>query len=143
MNTPPLVQIYIVDDDEGHCELISRNLKRGGILNPLRIFHDAEKALATLREELPVCPALVLLDINMPGAFDGRELLQQVKADEQLRRTPIVMLTTTDDPREIRRCYELGCNVYITKPIDHQQFTEVIRRVGLFLGVVQVPDHGG
>jgi CheY-like chemotaxis protein len=143
MNTPPppLVQIYIVDDDQGHCELISRNLKRGGILNPLRVFHDAKEALDALRHELPSRPALVLLDINMPGAFDGLELLQQVKEDEQLRRTPVVMLTTTDDPREIRRCYELGCNVYITKPIDYQQFTEVIRRVGLFLGVVQVPDH--
>lgn len=142
MNALPLVQIYLIDDDAGHCELIGRSLKRAGIMNPLSVFHDAQEALDTLRHELPHQPALVLLDINMPGAIDGRDLLQEIKRDDGLRQTPVVMLTTTDDPREVKRCYEYGCNVYITKPVDFADFQEVIRRVGLFLGVVQVPSSG-
>ena len=85
---------------------------------------------------------LLLLDINMPRV-DGVEVLRQIKAAEQTARLPVIMLTTTDDPREIERCYRLGCNVYITKPVDYQAFIEAIHRLGLFLQVVQVPRNGG
>jgi CheY-like chemotaxis protein len=86
---------------------------------------------------------LLLLDIKMPRV-DGVEVLRQLKSDPQTALVPVIMLTTTDDPREIQRCYELGCSVYITKPVDYQAFVEAINRLGLFLQVVRIPDtkHG-
>ena len=85
-------------------------------------------------------PVLLLLDIKMPRV-DGIEVLRQIKSDPQTALIPVIMLTTTDDPREIQRCYELGCSVYITKPVDYQGFVEAIKRLGLFLQVVRVPSH--
>ena len=82
---------------------------------------------------------LLLLDIKMPRV-DGVEVLRQLKSDPQTALVPVIMLTTTDDPREIQRCYELGCSVYITKPVDYQAFVEAINRLGLFLQVVRIPD---
>ena len=73
---------------------------------------------------------------------DGVEVLRQIKADPRTALIPVIMLTTTDDPREIQRCYELGCSVYITKPVDYQGFVEAIKRLGLFLQVVRVPGNG-
>ena len=81
---------------------------------------------------------VVLLDINMPR-IDGIEALRQIKADPALRQVPVIMLTTTDDPRDVNRCYELGCNVYITKPIAYDAFIEAIQRLGLFLQIVKPP----
>jgi CheY-like chemotaxis protein len=84
---------------------------------------------------------VVLLDINMPR-IDGVEALRQIKGDPHLRTTPVIMLTTTDDPREIDRCYELGCNVYVTKPVDYDGFMEALRRLGFFLQIVKRPRNG-
>jgi CheY-like chemotaxis protein len=70
---------------------------------------------------------------------DGVEVLRQVKAANATARIPVIMLTTTDDPREVERCYGLGCSVYITKPVEYDAFVEAIQRLGLFLQVVQVP----
>ena len=75
-------------------------------------------------------------------AFDGVEVLRQIKSDPRTALVPVIMLTTTDDPREIQRCYELGCSVYITKPVDYQGFVEAIKRLGLFLQVVRLPENG-
>ena len=83
-------------------------------------------------------PLLVILDINMPR-IDGVEVLSKLKADAATSKLPVIMLTTTDDPREIERCYELGCNVYITKPVEYDDFVEAVKRLGLFLQIVQVP----
>jgi CheY-like chemotaxis protein len=84
---------------------------------------------------------LVLLDLNMP-VLDGYQVLQRMKADERTKHIPVIILTTTDDPREVSKCYELGCNVYITKPVDYEQFAEAMRKLGLFLLVVMIPDGG-
>ena len=85
-------------------------------------------------------PALVLLDLNLPD-MSGTDILARLKADSSpLRRTPVVVLTTTDDKIEIQRCYDLGCNVYITKPVNYENFADAIRQLGLFLSVIQVPD---
>ena len=84
---------------------------------------------------------LLLLDIKMPRV-DGVEVLRQLKADPRTALIPVIMLTTTDDPREIQRRYELGCSVYITKPVDYQGFVEAIKRLGLFLQVVRLPENG-
>ena len=83
-------------------------------------------------------PLLLVLDINMPR-LDGVEVLSQIKSDPKRAKTPIIMLTTTDDPREIERCYALGCSVYITKPVECDAFVEAIKRLGLLLQVVQIP----
>ena len=84
-------------------------------------------------------PLLLLLDLNLPDV-QGVDILARVKADEHLKRMPVVVLTTTDDKVEIQRCYDLGCNVYITKPVDYEAFATAIRQLGLFLSVIQVPE---
>jgi CheY-like chemotaxis protein len=80
---------------------------------------------------------LLLLDINMPK-MDGIEVLERIKSHEAFKTLPVLMLTTTDDPREVEKCYELGCNIYITKPVDFLKFSETLKRLGLFIQVVKV-----
>ena len=141
-----LVSILVVDDDEGHTELVRRNLQRSGIGNPIVALTSGSQALDYIFGRGPYADRtangelLVLLDINMPG-IDGIEVLRQIKSDANAKKIPVLMLTTTDDPREINRCYELGCSVYITKPVDPSAFIEAIRRLGLFLAVVSMPTN--
>ena len=133
----------MIEDDEGHARLIEKNIRRAGILNDLTHFTDGTSALDYLfnNPEGPVHngPALVLLDLNLPD-MSGTDILQKIKSDEHLKRTPVVVLTTTDDKVEIDRCYDLGCNVYITQPVNYESFADAIRQLGLFLAVIQVPD---
>ncbi len=147
MATEPLV-IVLAEDDDGHASLVQRNLERAGLANGLVRLKDGQEALDYVRGEGDHSgrnpsqqPVLLLLDIKMPRV-DGVEVLRQIKSDPKTALIPVIMLTTTDDPREIQRCYELGCSVYITKPVDYQGFVEAIRRLGLFLQVVRVPDNG-
>jgi CheY-like chemotaxis protein len=84
-------------------------------------------------------PFLVLLDLNLPD-MNGVDILARLKSDETLKRAPVVVLTTTDDQREVQRCYDLGANVYITKPVEYESFSQAIRQLGLFLSVIQVPE---
>src|SRR5437868_6506488 len=136
--------ILLAEDDEGHASLIQRNLRRAGIVNDIKHVHDGQEALDYIRREgryaERVCkgPLLLMLDINMPR-LDGVEVLRQVKADPRTAKLPTVMLTTTDDPREVERCYGLGCSVYITKPVEYAAFVEALQRLGLFLQIVKVP----
>ncbi len=138
------VVLLIVEDDPGHVALIRRNLKRAGLANQTVHLVDGQAALDFLfcegdephREEGTAY--LILLDIRMPKV-DGVEVLRRVRADPFLRKIPIIMLTTTDDPREVGRCYDLGCSSYITKPVDYDSFVSAIRNLGLFLTVVKVP----
>ena len=146
MAIEPLL-IVLAEDDDGHASLVQRNLERAGLANGLHRLKDGQEALDFLRGEgdsagrNPNQPVLVLLDIKMPRV-DGVEVLRQLKADLRTALIPVIMLTTTDDPREIQRCYELGCSVYVTKPVDYQGFVEAIKRLGLFLQVVRVPENG-
>jgi CheY-like chemotaxis protein len=73
---------------------------------------------------------------------DGIEVLRQIRASEELRAMPVIMVTTTDDPREIEHCHRLGCSTYVSKPVDYEKFVEAVRRIGLFLMVIQVPKIG-
>lgn len=138
------VTILLAEDDDGHAQLVQRNLERAGLLNGFLRVRDGQELLDCLKSrgsshEQTLDQALViLLDINMPR-IDGIEALRQIKAAPETRRVPVIMLTTTDDPREIDRCYELGCNVYITKPVEYDGFIDAIRRLGLFLQIVQRP----
>jgi CheY-like chemotaxis protein len=142
------ITIVLAEDDDGHALLIERNLHRAGLVNGFIRVRDGQEALDLLRGEGehagPGLPGrcLLLLDIKMPRV-DGVEVLRQIKADPKLALTPVIMLTTTDDPREIERCYALGCNVYIPKPVEYEKFVEAIRQLGLFLQVVKVPVNGG
>jgi len=144
MNQHQPVGIVMIEDDEGHARLIEKNIRRAGILNDIRHFTDGGSALDFLFNAADGPskngPAMILLDLNLPD-MSGTDILARIKApDSALRRAPVVVLTTTDDKVEIQRCYDLGCNVYITKPVDYENFATAIRQLGLFLTVIQVPD---
>ena len=143
MNAHQPVNIVMVEDDEGHARLIERNIRRAGISNDIKHFLDGTSALEYLfnHQEGPALngPALVLLDLNLPD-MSGTDILARIKNEPRMKRTPVVVLTTTDDKVEIQRCYDLGCNVYITKPVNYESFAEAIRQLGLFLAVIQVPE---
>ena len=134
------VTILMVEDDLGHARLIEKNIRRAGVLNEIIHAADGNTALEHLRKGLGPAhrPFLVLLDLNLPD-MSGISILEHLKSDPGLRRFPVIVLTTTDDEREIQRSYDLGANVYITKPIDYEAFTAAIRQLGLFLTVMQVP----
>ncbi|WP_131194387.1 response regulator [Lichenihabitans psoromatis] len=140
-----LPTIIMIEDDEGHARLIEKNLRRAGVENEIVHFGDGASALAHLFQQrgLPAdrkaTPLLILLDLNLPD-MSGAEVLKRIKENSILKRLPVIMLTTTDDKLEIQRCYDLGCNVYITKPVIYQNFAEAVRQLGLFLSVMQVPE---
>ena len=135
------VKIVMVEDDHGHAKLIEKNIRRANISNEIVHFDHGQPALDYLfSEEVRANgPMLILLDLNLPD-MSGTDILAEVKRDERLKRAPVVVLTTTDDKTEIQRCYDLGCNVYITKPVDYESFAGAIRQLGLFLSVMQAPD---
>ncbi|MEE7447741.1 hypothetical protein MRF4_07880 [Methylobacterium radiotolerans] len=140
------VSIVMIEDDEGHARLIERNIRRAGVNNEIVPFRNGTSALgylfgadgsgeASARRHL-----LILLDLNLPD-MTGLDILEKVKANPHTRRSPVVVLTTTDDSREIQRCYDLGANVYITKPVSYDGFANAIRQLGLFFSVMQVPQN--
>jgi CheY-like chemotaxis protein len=137
------VKILIAEDDDGHAELIREALEESGVHNPLIRFNNGEEAWNYLSNEAlsdinnQDHAFLLLLDINMPR-MDGVEVLKRVKANPQLRSIPVIMLTTTDDPREVEQCYKIGCNIYITKPVDFSKFADTLRRLGLFMQIVKL-----
>jgi CheY-like chemotaxis protein len=152
------VSIVLIEDDDGHATLVERNLRRAGVSNRFFRFRDGQQALdyffspagpdAVGAHALPspgpypaledLGPFVVLLDLKMPRV-DGFEVLRRLKESPQTAAVPVIVLTTTDDPREIARCYELGCNVYICKPVEYDAFIEAVRRLGFFLQVVKLP----
>jgi CheY-like chemotaxis protein len=142
------ITILLVEDDPGHTRLIEKNLRRANIKNEIHFATNGQEAVDYLfcegeyEHSKPPSDLLVLLDLNLP-VLDGYQVLKRMKIDERTKRIPVIILTTTDDPREVSRCYELGCNVYITKPVDYDQFSEAIRSLGLFLLVVMIPDGVG
>lgn len=144
MSSSEPVTMLVIDDDEGHAELVQRNLRRAGIDNPVVTIGNGREALdyvfcsGAYANRDPAHRLLLLLDINMPG-IDGIEVLRQIKANPRTKKTPIVMLTTTDDPREIDLCYELGCNLYLTKPVAPAAFVDAITRLGLCISVASLP----
>jgi CheY-like chemotaxis protein len=137
------VTILIVDDDAGHVELVRRHMRRAGIANRLESIGDGEAALDYVfgrelhdRRTHRLC---VLLDLNIAGSIDGFEVLRQIKVEPSTRHIPVIVLTTTDDPCDVDRCYGLGCNVYVTKPVDPVAFSETIERLGMILSIASLP----
>jgi DNA-binding response OmpR family regulator len=135
------VKILMIEDDHGHAKLIEKNIRRANISNDIVHLDTGQAALDYLfSEEVQLNgPMLILLDLNLSD-MQGTDILTEVKKDERLKRAPVVVLTTTDDKTEIQRCYDLGCNVYITKPVDYESFAAAIRQLGLFLSVMQAPE---
>jgi CheY-like chemotaxis protein len=142
MNKP--VTIIMIEDDAGHARLIERNIRRSGVNNEIMPFTNGTDAVRYLFGkdgsglDHKGDALLILLDLNLPD-MGGIEILQRVKESKYLKSTPVVVLTTTDDSQEIKRCYELGCNVYVTKPVNYESFANAIRQLGLFFSVIQVP----
>jgi CheY-like chemotaxis protein len=138
------VSIVMIEDDEGHARLIERNIRRAGVNNEIISFTSGTAAIDYLfgpdgsGEASARRSILILLDLNLPD-MTGVDILAKVKANPHLHRTPVIVLTTTDDQREIKRCYDLGANVYITKPVDYDNFANAIRQLGLFFAVMQIP----
>lgn len=138
------VTIVMVEDDEGHARLIEKNVRRAGVNNEIVPFTNGNDALDYIlgkdRQGNPNQERhlLILLDLNLPD-MSGIDILERVKSNPHSKRLPVVILTTTDDEREIQRCYDLGANVYITKPVDYDSFAHAIRQLGLFFAVMQIP----
>jgi len=137
------VKIVMIEDDEGHARLIEKNIRRAGVSNEILPFTNGTDALAYLfgPEVDAGRQLLILLDLNLPD-MTGIDILEKIKGATNTKRLPVVVLTTTDDTREIQRCYDLGANVYITKPVNYEGFANAIRQLGLFFAVMQVPEVG-
>ncbi len=138
-----VIEILLVDDDLADIKLTQRALEGGRIANNVHVARDGVEAMQFLRGEPPFKgaprPDLVLLDLNMPRK-DGREVLQEIKVDADLRTIPVVVLTTSDDDTDVQRSYLEHANSYITKPVDLQQFKEaLIRTTEYWFAVVKLP----
>lgn len=136
--------IVLAEDDEGHATLVRRNLKRAGLESEAVHVRDGQEALdylygrASWTHRARHDGLVLLLDLNMPR-LGGFEVLRQLKADAALARIPVFVLTTTDDPVEIARCYTLGASACIVKPVDYAAFSDAVQRLALFLMTVRIP----
>jgi CheY-like chemotaxis protein len=137
------IEVLLVEDDPGDILMTKEALEDTVVANRLSVVNDGVQALAYLRRQEPfadaVRPDLVLLDLNLPRR-DGREVLKEIKDDEDLRRIPVVVLTTSQAEEDILRSYNLHANAYVTKPVDFDQFISVVRKIDdFFVGVAELP----
>jgi CheY-like chemotaxis protein len=137
------IEVLLVEDDEGDVLMTREALEEGKVFNRLNVVGDGVQAIAYLRREQPyadvIRPDLVLLDLNLPRR-DGRQVLADVKNDPELRRIPIVVLTTSEAEEDVLRSYDLHANAYVTKPVDFDRFVKVIRQIDeFFISVVRLP----
>jgi CheY-like chemotaxis protein len=139
------IQVLLVEDNPGDVRLTKEALKEGKLLNQLTVVGDGVEALSFLRKEGiyadALQPELILLDLNLPKK-DGREVLAEIKADPNLRRIPVVVLTTSSSEEDILKIYDLHANCYITKPVDLEQFMGVVKSIEDFwVSVVKLPSY--
>ncbi|MEU5876195.1 response regulator [Spirillospora sp. NPDC047279] len=137
------IEVLLVEDDPGDVLLTTEAFEHNKVKNNLHVVNDGEQAMAFLRREEPYVgkprPDLVLLDLNLPRK-DGRQVLEEIKHDEELRRVPVVVLTTSEADEDILRSYQLHANAYVTKPVDFDQFIRVVRQIDdFFVTVVKLP----
>jgi len=139
------VEILLVEDNPGDVRLTQEALKESKILNHLHVVGDGEEAMAFLRRQGKYAkvarPDLILLDLNLPK-MDGRGVLSEVKADEELRRIPVVVLTSSSAEQDILKSYDLHANAYITKPVDLEQLGVVVKAIEEFwFSIVKLPER--
>jgi CheY-like chemotaxis protein len=137
------IEILLAEDNPGDVRLTEKALDSGKILNNLHVVEDGVEAMKFLRQEGAYAdepqPDLVLLDLNMPRK-DGREVLDDMRADPELRRIPVVVLTSSDAEEDVVRSYELNANAYLTKPVDFDGFVDIVERIEDFwFSVVRMP----
>ena len=140
------VNILLVEDNEGDIILTTEAFNDMKLENKIDVVRDAEEALRFLKKQDPfaeaVTPQLILMDINLPG-MDGKQLLEIIKKDEELREIPVVMLTCSDEDADISECYDKHVNWYITKPIDYDKYTKVMHEIEAFyVSFVPYPKRG-
>ena len=140
------IDILLVEDNPADARLTREALDEAKVLNNLHVVTDGVEALAFLRQEnrYAECPRpdLILLDLNLPKK-DGREVLAELKLDDNLKLVPVVVPTTSSDEEDVLRTYSLHANAYVTKPVDFKQFLRVIRAIEQFwLAVVTLPPNG-
>ncbi|MFA6223775.1 MAG: response regulator [Desulfomonilaceae bacterium] len=140
-----LIDILLVEDNPGDADLAREALEGNKMCNPLRVVKDGERAMEYLRRKGEYAgvprPDVILLDLNLPRK-DGREVLAEIKADEDLKSIPVVILTSSVAEEDVLKSYNLHANCYITKPIDLSQFFKVVRAIEAFwLGIVALPPH--
>jgi two-component system, chemotaxis family, response regulator Rcp1 len=145
MNLPlHSIEILLVEDSPSDATLTIRSLEGSKLTNQIHWVEDGEAAMEFLRQQGEYAqaprPGLILLDLNLPG-MNGREVLQTVKTDPSLHNIPIIILTTSDNQSDISFAYQMNANCYITKPVDLQQFIQVIQLISTFwLTVVKLPE---
>ena len=139
------IEVLLVEDDPGDVLMTREAFEQHKVRNTLHVVSDGVEALSFLRQEGEYAdvprPDLVLLDLNLPRK-DGREVLAEIKADPQLRRTPVVVLTTSEAEEDVLRSYDLHANAYVAKPVDFDRFIDVVRRIdSFFVTVVKLPNR--
>ena len=145
MSSSRPIEVLLVEDDEGDVVMTREALEEGKVLNRLHVAGDGVEALEYLRREGEHAdaprPDLILLDLNLPRR-DGRQVLAEVKSDDELRRIPVVVLTTSEAEEDILRSYDLHANAYVTKPVDFERFVQVIQQIDeFFISVVRLPNR--
>ena len=145
-STGRAIEILLVEDNPGDVRLTQEALKEGKVLNNLNVVKDGVQALAFLRREgehvQTARPDLILLDLNLPKK-DGREVLAEIKVDPDLKRIPVVVLTTSESEKDILGSYNLHANAYITKPVALDRFMDVVQSIEDFwLTIVKLPPNG-
>ena len=145
------VSILLVEDDVGHADLVMWNFEKAGIDTPIYRVENGQKALDLLLKrgeyaEVKNIPSpdniVMFLDINMP-VMDGYEVIKAVRSNELTRLIPIIMLTTAEDKHEVTKCYELGCNLFLKKPVEHGLLKDMIQQLGAVLNLLRIPFSGG
>lgn len=138
------VNILVAGADEAHNALIRENLRKAGITNPIVQFKNGREMLDSLFEKKDDTGTggdksyLLLMDIRMPEV-SGADVLRRIKADEELKKMSVIMITESGDPAEEEKCRSLGCGNFVTKPVGYDKFVETIKKLGLFLMIVEVP----
>jgi CheY-like chemotaxis protein len=143
------VTILLVEDDDGHARLLEKNLRRAGMINRLLRVADGQQAVDYVMRTPPYddaerfpLPSIVLLDVCMPR-LDGFQVLAHLKQDPGLMTIPVIMLTSTDNQKEIDRAYEMGANSYVVKPVEVESFIDRVVKLGMFIEVIELPEHNG
>ena len=150
MATQQETSILLVEDDDGHADLVKWNLERTGLNYSLHHVRNGQQALNFFpqhdnKQRTPKPGRdnfVVLLDINMP-VMDGYEVLERLRAQTHTRHLPVIMLTTAENPDDVTRCYELGCNLFLKKPVDHEQLATLIQQLGAILSSTRVSHFQG